>query len=47
MKPEAFGMLEMPLPEIFEQISHIERDPLVIWSAIEKAYSKGFFSEII
>ena len=47
MIPEGFPLLDMPMEEIFSQIALIERDPLIIWDAIEKAYHKGFFLEII
>ena len=47
MIPEGFPLLDMPMEEIFSQIALIERDPIIIWNAIENAYHKGFFLEII
>lgn len=47
MIPEGFPLLDMRMEEIFSQIALIERDPLIIWDAIEKAYHKGFFIEVI
>ncbi len=47
MIPEGFPLLEMSMKDIFSQIALIERDPLVLWEAIERAYHKGFFVEII
>jgi hypothetical protein len=40
-------MVDLTLDEIFETLSVLEKNPFILWSSIQKSYSKSHFDDVI